>query len=199
MKKMRVLRERREAFADRRFGDLGVLKLEIFDVRLHPQAQKAMAGKQFSLENYDMSALASCPPGSLGQTYAEHMHRYGLKPFDISPRYMELAQQHSQGLRYIKTHDLFHVLTGFDTSLAGEIGVLYFTAAQKMYRFQSIAAVLALIGYPLVAPHKMRSIIHSARTGWRMGKKATHLLGFEFERHWNTPIDEVRRLTQIQI
>ncbi len=136
MKIVRVFQEMRRAYADKRLGDLAVLKLEIIDFKLHPRAQKAIEGKTFSLENYDLAILDACPAGSLGKTYAEHMRRYGLKPFDISPAYQDLARQHAQGVRYIKTHDLFHVLTGFDTSLAGEIGVLYFTAAQKMYRFQ---------------------------------------------------------------
>lgn len=199
MKRLQVFREMRRAYAEKHLGDLAVLKLGMIDFQLHPRAQKAVDGKTFSLENYDLTALDACPAGSLGKTYAEHMRRYGLKPFDISPAYQDLARQHAQGVRYIKTHDLFHVLTGFDTSLAGEIGVLYFTFAQKMYRFQMFAAIGAMIIYPIIAPHKMPAIVRSAGKGWRMGKQAEHLLGIEFERHWNTPIKDIRAMAKLTV
>ncbi len=85
------------------------------------------------------------------------------------------------------------------SKLAGEIGVLYFTFAQKMYRFQMFAAIGAMIIYPIIAPHKMPAIVRSAGKGWRMGKQAEHLLGIEFERHWNTPIKDIRAMAKLTV
>lgn len=196
---LKRLKELRLAFKEGRMGDVAVIKLDLFGFRLHPSAQRQLQGKTFSVEDDDLQALAKLPKGSLGQVYAHHMKLYDLKPFLISPEYKALAQKHSQGIRYIKTHDIFHVLTGFDTSLAGEIGVLYFTFAQKMYKFQAIAAVIALIFYPIIAPHKTAGIIHAAKKGWKMGKKATILLSVKFEELWSVPIEEVRRDLGIEV
>ena len=50
---------------------------------------------------------------------------------EISQDLREEADSHLFALRYTVTHDIFHVLLGFDTSYAGEMGVFAFTIAQN--------------------------------------------------------------------
>jgi ubiquinone biosynthesis protein Coq4 len=95
--------------------------------------------------------------------------------------------------RYAVTHDMFHVLMGFDTSLAGEIGVLAFAAAQGYTRVQRwIGLPLAALLYPLFSPRSTPAIFRALRRGWRMGKRARFLLGVRLEEKFDRPVSELR-------
>jgi ubiquinone biosynthesis protein Coq4 len=48
----------------------------------------------------------------------------------ISADVRERFRDNPYALRYTTTHDLHHVLTGFDTGLAGEAGVVAFNVGQ---------------------------------------------------------------------
>ncbi len=86
----------------------------------------------------DLSELIQLPPGTFGHEYASYMQRNQLQPINVSPKLTEIPQNNVFALRYAVTHDIFHVLLGFDTSYAG-IGVLAFAVAQKYSRSQAIA------------------------------------------------------------
>ncbi|NJN23330.1 MAG: hypothetical protein HC810_01565 [Acaryochloridaceae cyanobacterium RL_2_7] len=83
----------------------------------------------------DLEALRQLPEGTLGHAYAQHMQENGIYPLVISPDLQAEAHQDPFALRYTATHDIFHVLLGFDTSYAGEMGVFAFTVAQNYSQF----------------------------------------------------------------
>ncbi|MEH2039955.1 Coq4 family protein [Nostoc sp.] len=78
-----------------------------------------------------MNQLSQYPQGTFGREYATYMQANQLKPLNISPELEDVAKRNLFALRYLVTHDIFHVLLDFDTTYAGEIGVLAFAATQN--------------------------------------------------------------------
>ena len=78
----------------------------------------------------DLKKLSQLPEGTFGREYAHHLRDNNLKPLNISPELHDVAKRNVFALRYAVTHDIFHVLLEFDTSYAGEIGVLAFATEQ---------------------------------------------------------------------
>ena len=174
-------------------GDFAILKSDLLGAKVTPE----VADKLRSVVGYyppiDLEKLSQYPQGSFGREYAEHMHKNHLQPLNISPELDEIAKRNVFALRYVVTHDIFHVLLDFDTSYAGEIGVLAFAAAQNYSNSLKISLRLAKLLYPLLAPQQIKAIFVNLQRGHELGNKAEFLLGYRFEEHWAEPINEVRQ------
>lgn len=173
-------------------GDFALLKSDFLGAKVAPE----IAEKLRSVEGYyppiDLEKLSQYPQGSFGREYADHMKVNNLKPLNVSPELDDVAKRNVFALRYVVTHDIFHVLLGFDTSYAGEIGVLAFAAAQNYSNSFKISLLLAKLLYPLLAPQQVTAIFANLQKGRELGNKAEFLLGYRFEDHWQEPINDVR-------
>lgn len=174
-------------------GDFAILKSDFLGAKVAPE----VAQKLRSLAGYhppiDLAKLSQYPQGSFGREYAEHMNANHLQPLNVSPELDEVAKRNVFALRYVVTHDIFHVLLGFDTTYAGEIGVLAFAAAQNYSKSLKISLWLASLLYPILAPQQFSEIFVNLQKGYQLGKKAEFLLSYRFEEHWEEPIIEVRK------
>jgi ubiquinone biosynthesis protein Coq4 len=175
-------------------GDLAILKADAFDVRAAPEAEARLEAVRGYLPRIDLAALRSLPDGTLGREYARMLDNGGLSPFTVSEGFdPEVLRRNAFAARYAVTHDMFHVLTGFDTSWAGEMGVLAFAAAQGYTRMQRwVGLPLAALLYPMFSPRNTFAIFRALRRGWRMGKRARFLLGVRLEEHFGRPVAELR-------
>ena len=183
-------------------GDFAILKSDILNAKVAPE----VADKLEDVIGYhpliDLDKLIEYPEGSFGREYAEHMKRNYLQPLNISPELEDVAKRNVFALRYVVTHDIFHVLLGFDTSYAGEIGVLTFAVAQNYSKSLKISLWFAKRLYPIIAPRQIKAILENQQKGEELGKKAKFLLGYRFEEHWNESLHKVREdlgLTEIQL
>lgn len=175
-------------------GDGAILKADAVEARISPEVEARLEGVRGYLPAVDVDALATLPDGSFGRAYADHMRGHGLTPFRVSEGFdPEMLRRNTFAARYAVTHDIFHVLLGFDMRLPGEMGVLAFATAQGYARVQRVALALALLLYPLMAPFEARRTFRCFREGWRLGKQAKFLLGVRFEEWWERPLVEVRR------
>jgi ubiquinone biosynthesis protein Coq4 len=192
VKKWQQLRAMFAAKNSGNFGDFAILKSDLLGAKASP----AVVDKLRSLEGYyppiDLEKLSQYPQGSFGREYADHMKVNNLKPLNISPELDDVAKRNVFALRYVVTHDIFHVLLGFDTSYAGEIGVLAFAAAQNYSNSFKISLFLAKLLYPFLAPQQVKAIFANLQKGRELGNKAEFLLGYRFEEHWQEPINDVR-------
>jgi ubiquinone biosynthesis protein COQ4 len=66
-----------------------------------------------------LNQLSQYPQGCFGRKYANQMRINQLKPLNISPELEDIAKRNLFALRYLVTHDIFHVLLDFDTTYAG--------------------------------------------------------------------------------
>ena len=174
-------------------GDFAILKSDLLGATIEPTVLTQMEAVEGYHPPIDLEKLHQYPDDSFGRQYAEHMFKNNLKPLNISSELAAIAKRNVFALRYVVTHDIFHVLLGFNTSFAGEIGVLAFATAQIYSKSLKISLGMAKFIYPILAPKQTKAIFHNLREGEAIGKQARFLLAYRFEEHWQEPINEVRQ------
>lgn len=176
-------------------GDIGLLKIEIGGVKTPPDiaARLSAAGLEGFLPALSLDELRTLPDGTLGREYARLLDDNGYRPFFISEDLRPRALRHTYMMRYIATHDFIHVVTGFDTGYAGELGVLAATVAQGFAPGGAAQEWAARVLYPLRDFTHRREISHNRRLGHRIGAAAGDLLCFRYEDHLDRPVVDVRR------
>lgn len=137
-------------------------------------------------------ALEKCRMGTLGRAYIEHLASNNITAESLTPPPVK------DDLGYVvahlqETHDIWHTVTGFDTSVAGELGLAAFGAAQMPSQFEYIllaGGILNTIFYKFdERDERMQAIV----LGWQMGKKARPLFGVRWNKLWNRPLQDVRK------
>lgn len=174
-------------------GDFALLKAELFGAK----PSDAVVGKLESVKGYrpsiDIPALSQLPENTFGRRYANWMIGQKLTPFVISEDLGHIADRNTLAMRYAITHDMIHVLTGFDTSYAGEIGVLSFAVAQDYSPQFKTGLKVASILYPFLSLGKLRSLNATKKTGAELGHRAKFLLGERLEDHFEDDLNVLRR------
>jgi ubiquinone biosynthesis protein COQ4 len=100
-------------------------------------------------------------------------------------------------------HDMLHVLAGYGRCLTGESGVLAFTYSQtRNTGIGSLSATAYILSF-LPDPTRLYNRAQRAelrrviRDGHRRGKKARWLMDADFEALLELPLEEVRRMYNI--
>lgn len=144
-------------------------------------------GKDVRLE-LAVGELLKLPADTFGGAYARFALAYDLDPeFFAVPPDLEGEEAFVQW-RTSQTHDVWHTLTGYDTSVLGEVALAAFIAAQRP---NLCMAVIVLGGACLVASRDSSRLPAVVR-GWRRGRKAQPLFPVYWEQLWELPLDEVR-------
>lgn len=188
----RFIQSIRDYYAEGQVGDIAFLKFKLLGLSATPEILSQLQALEGYAPNIDLDALSHLPAGTLGHEYAQHMHRNGILPLVLSADLQAEAQQDPFALRYTVTHDMFHVLLGFDTSYAGEIGVFAFMTAQNYSRFFKVALPIVSQIYPLLFWGQRRQIKANLQMGKALGEQAQCLLSCRIEDRWAQPLADVR-------
>ena len=139
-----------DADKEAHLGDIAVLKTDMGGVDVREPLRPLLDPVRGWTPAVDLEALAQLPPNTFGYAFAAFMRKNGLSPFVITDAIDDdMRRRNAFGIRYATTHDMFHVLLDFDTSWAGELGVLGFAVGQNYTFAQKIAAALAWLLYPI--------------------------------------------------
>lgn len=145
------------------------------------------------LPAYRLSDLAKLPAGTLGHEFAEHMISRGLDPAAIptlnAKDPVEFIRAH-----FYETHDIWHVVTGFGTDVAGELGLQGFYMAQIHGPLPPALLSAGLLNTAFIAVDEFDVRMRNIVVGWRAGKRAEPFFGTRWDLYWATPLVEVRRL-----
>jgi ubiquinone biosynthesis protein COQ4 len=177
-------------------GDVVVLKLDALSAPPRAVTEKLEAMHGYAPEQ-DLATLRELPLGTLGREYAIFLDANDIAPLVISPSVRERFRHEPYALRYTTTHDLHHVLTGFDTGLAGEAGVLAFNVGQGAAPVSRAMLSTVRIVYTLASPTQAAAIANNIRVGLAMGKKAKLVIAEPIESYFEEPLAEVRRRLSI--
>jgi ubiquinone biosynthesis protein Coq4 len=139
----------------------------------------------------DLDRLALLPPGTLGRTFAEFMRARGLDPKSL-PRHDDWDEPSFVHAHLYETHDVWHVVTGFDTDVAGELGVQAFYSAQLDGALPRYLLIGGLIQARVWQPEDWARRLDAIARGWTLGKRASALFGRPWDDLWSEPIDEIR-------
>ncbi len=139
--------------------------------------------------DFKISELAQLPQGTLGWAYAKHIQEQGFDPEAfVTPGDRDNWLSHRLSL----SHDIHHVITGFDGTPSGEFALAVFVLIQ--YRDLLNVFVLShlplfLLKNPSLVPGTMASVLK----GFKQGISCRPIFAYSFETNWHKPLEEVRR------
>ena len=173
-------------------GDAAFVETKFYGIGANPDLIAQLQDFVGYYPSINLKQLAQLPKGTLGYEYARYMKQHHIQPLEISPDLKEEADRNPFALRYTVTHDLFHILLGFDTSYAGEMGVFGFTVGQNYSRMLKLAELPVMLIICLIAPKQIKKTLANRRRGKVIGKQAKCLLVYPFENNWSRPINDIR-------
>ncbi len=150
------------------------------------------------LGHVDLEKMARHAPGTLGRAVYEELTRLGIDPKDMilpdGTTEFDFVRAHMR-----ETHDIWHVVTGFDTDVAGELGLQAFYFAQYRAPLPPLLLSVGMMNTILYAmddgDRRMRAIVR----GWLMGRAAKTFFGVRWADMFDLPLEEVRRRLGVDI
>lgn len=146
----------------------------------------------------DLAYLRTLPSGTLGRAFAAHMDHLGLDPAAI-PR-LEANDEFAYSMAYLyDTHDVWHAVTGFETDVAGELGLQAFYFAQFPARFADFLLLGGFVNTLFLNFEDRDRRMNAIARGWLLGKRSAALFGVRWADLWTTPLDDVRALLDLDL
>lgn len=136
------------------------------------------------------------PENSLGFQYLKFLNERNLNPYDLPTYPSNDSEQYVQA-HLIETHDIWHIVCGFETDEAGELGLQAFYLAQLGTQLSSVLIGGGFLNSAFMAPSDTDNRMNEIIRGWQMGKNAHTLFGIDWNTHWQTPLDEIRATYKI--
>jgi ubiquinone biosynthesis protein COQ4 len=171
-----------------------------WDFAAKPEGQKLLAEKPFLPPLLDdHSWIRDLPDGTVGRAYVEFMEREGLTAqglVDESQKYRSKIREYDDdmlwyGNRLRDTHDLFHVLSGYNRDALGEASLLAFTYSQQ----PGLGVIfIAFMGCRTIAKHAPKSarIMDCFWEGKRHGAAAQKIIEQDIVALLHEPLDAAR-------
>ncbi|MEM7755293.1 MAG: Coq4 family protein [Planctomycetota bacterium] len=154
---------------------------------------KAMIAERYLLpEVPDTEKLKRLPAGTLGRAYAEHLDSMGFDP-DYYRKIDVKDDVDYVMMRIRQTHDIWHVVTGFDTHPLGEISVKAVELAQTHRPMAAAICAGGIFRYMMHEPDKFGDCIETIVAGYHLGLRAKPLLAMRWEEHWTAKVEDVRK------
>lgn len=140
----------------------------------------------------DIEMLERLPEGTLGKAYARMIRKLNydadfFRPRETSSEALWLTQ------RIATTHDLHHVISGFNTEAAGESGVLAITATQIGFPAFVLLNALAHFRAFRFQPRELEMLSRGIAVGNRIGLEAAPLVLQRWEDGWEKPLKQWRK------
>jgi ubiquinone biosynthesis protein Coq4 len=160
--------------------------------RWQAQVERRLARQAVGLTDrtitVNLATLMQLPADTLGGAYARHMLHYGFDP--------ETFMSEDPGDPWLRqrmaiSHDLYHIITGFNASPIGEFGVAAFTLVQ--YRDLLNGFVLSFVPLSLTNPLWTVPLLQALWRGFWMGVRGKPAIAYPFEAYWHKPLAVVRQ------
>lgn len=173
-------------------------------MRAHPEARRLFEARRPMPKGIlEPELLRGLPPGSLGHEYCVHIARMGIDPAELARRSRTIAapylatEEHAWVWeRQLESHDLWHVLTGYETDIAGEGALLAFIYAQTGNR------AYAILPFPVAGARAVRrgrfDVLGSCWQGYLAGRRAEFLHALDWEEWLPRPLAEARRRLRLE-
>ncbi|RYZ77616.1 MAG: hypothetical protein EOP05_01130 [Proteobacteria bacterium] len=169
---------------------LGLFKSGVDYLRSNPLTAP-LVDNPYTVSEFDLDRMIQLPTGSLGYELASVM-----KKDNLDPNYFRRSNPPVEGkviLDHIEqTHDIWHIVLGFDISEAGEVGILAFQFGQlrspQAVAFMSGALMRCLLGNLTNLPPVMDAMTR----GWELSKKWPPLFAVNWNEVMHEQVDTIR-------
>jgi ubiquinone biosynthesis protein COQ4 len=169
---------------------LGLLDKEMETIMADAKSNKDVRDRKF-MAPYQLAELDQLPEGTLGKAYARHMLGNQLKP-DFYDR-IEVTDDNTYiMMRMRETHDLWHVITGFGTSVPHELGLQAFMFAQILTPLAPILICARSLISVFKNPSEVLETFDQVSKGWVMGRRSRLIFALDWENSWKTPLQDLR-------
>jgi ubiquinone biosynthesis protein COQ4 len=149
----------------------------------------ALIRERYIAPPHNLDELLHYPDDSLGYIYATRMKKQGFNPDLYS--YLKIDSDASYvEARLGQTHDIWHVVTGFDVSDLGEIGLQAFHLPQFPYPLATMLIANALVSNTLLTPDELPKLIQAIAQGLEKGGVAKSLFTQRWEEGWDKPLSQ---------
>lgn len=179
----------------------GLLKTPAYDRMAQSLNQDpacaALIRERYIPPAHDLDTLLTYPPDSLGYIYASTIQKMGFDP-NLHAGMTARSDAEYVELRLSQTHDLWHIVTGFDVSVVGEIGLQAFHLPQFPYPLATLLIANSLISSTLMQPELLPSLLEAIAQGFQMGKTAQPLFAQKWEEGWEKPLTQWQAELNIQ-
>ncbi len=175
----------------KKYGDIFLSYLgfkELYMAKQHPDMP------------YEIDQLLLLPENTLGHHYARHMRDNNLNP-EFYPEVKGNSPLQFARLRLLKTHDILHTISGFNTSHAGELGLQAFYLAQ----FPASPFPVAILASGFLGLLQSKNfnergeVMEHISKGYERGKAAKPILFRKWEDDWESDIEGLRNNLNITL
>ncbi|MFE4105924.1 Coq4 family protein [Almyronema epifaneia] len=149
----------------------------------------ALIRERYMAPPHDLDKLLHYPDASLGHIYATRMKQQSFDPDLYSHMTIDSDGSYVEA-RLGQTHDIWHIITGFNVSSIGEIGLQAFHLPQFPYPLATMLIANALISSTLLAPHELPKLTQAIAQGLEMGRMAKSLFAQKWEENWDKPLSQ---------
>lgn len=142
----------------------------------------------------DLEALRRLPTGTFGRAVADFFDDQGFDPAGLHHHAADDLRSDFDRFRVHmeRTHDLWHVVTGFATDVAGELGLQAFTLAQIGPQLSNLLLSAGFLNTLFRSPEDGVRRMEAITTGWRMGRAAQPFFAVDWAAMWTWPLEQVR-------
>lgn len=141
----------------------------------------------------DMNKLSLMPEGTLGYEFVQYARRNDINPnyFFKPGRVIENDHDYYE-VRVRETHDVWHVVLGFDTDEPGELGVQGFMVAQFSPPTSTFLLAGAFVRALFRYPDRVFAYTQAVSKGFEIGVRCKQFFGIKWEDYWNIPLSQLR-------
>jgi ubiquinone biosynthesis protein Coq4 len=160
----------------------------------YPQITEAAAGdlpRRITLEE-----LAACPPGSLGAQFHAIIvdNKFDLEVLDRDALGLAALPKPLDYLntRILQSHDLWHIVAGYETTALHEIALSAFQMAQFGHNYSAhfLAVTAAITAHAPAAGWGL--VMDTILSAWRHGRETPPLMAVPWEEVWTETVDAIR-------
>lgn len=155
---------------------------------------RAYLDRPYAPLQVELRALRGMPEGSLGRAFAAFLDQRGLDPAGLYHSTIGARDDDAARLKLHleRSHDLWHTVLGFDTDVAGELGLQAFMIAQLQSPLGHLLLSAGLLNGMLFEHLDGDRRMEAITRGWRLGQATRPLVGADWAAMLSWPLEQVR-------
>jgi ubiquinone biosynthesis protein COQ4 len=140
----------------------------------------------------NLDELSQLPAGTLGHIYAKEMKARGFDP-NFYKKVPVVDDISYLKMLWRTTHDIYHVVTEFETNVMGELGLQAFVLAQNPMPISIMLVSFGMVFISLYQPLKFKPLMMEISRGYYLGSHTpSKFISQKWDQFWNVPISEIR-------
>ncbi|QLE55843.1 Coq4 family protein [Nostoc sp. TCL26-01] len=168
-----------------------IAQLAVNELKKNPQIN-ALFAERWLPAAFNLDDLAKLPEGTLGNVFAREMKIRGFDP-DFYQKVPVVDDISYLKMLWRSTHDIYHVVAGFDTDGIGELGLQAFILAQTPIPISVMLVSFGMVIISLYQPTKFSDLMTEIARGYSLGSHTPEkFIAQKWDQLWDVPVSEIR-------